>query len=103
MVPSAGGYGDRGCRLGGPAGVREDRAGAGGEPRVRSPCRFRNRGTEYVSESCIKWMRSRTKRQCNRALGEPQLSSAEGVGLGEVDAYHRGEGRRRAWPTDPLN
>jgi hypothetical protein len=32
--------------------------------RVRSHCRFRNRGTEYVSESGIKWMRAGTKRRC---------------------------------------
>jgi hypothetical protein len=37
-------------------------------PRVRSHCRFRNRGTEYVSESGKKWMQGSTKRQCDRAL-----------------------------------
>ena len=36
--------------------------------RVRSHCRFRNRGTEYFSYSGIKWMSSSTKRQCDRAL-----------------------------------
>ena len=35
-------------------------------PRVRSHCRFRNRGTEYVSESGMKLMSGRTKRQCMR-------------------------------------
>jgi hypothetical protein len=40
--------------------------------RVRSHRRFRNRGTEYVSESGIEWMSGGTKRQCDRALvGEP--------------------------------
>ena len=33
--------------------------------RVRSHCRFRNRGTKYVSESGMKWMRGNTKRQCD--------------------------------------
>ena len=36
--------------------------------RVRSHCRFRNRGTKYVSESGMKWMRGATKRQCDRTL-----------------------------------
>jgi hypothetical protein len=34
----------------------------------RSHCRFRNRGTEYVSTSGMKWMSGGTKRQCDRAL-----------------------------------
>ena len=37
-------------------------------PRVRPHCRFRNRGTDYISESGIKWMGGSTKRQCARAL-----------------------------------
>ena len=41
-------------------------------PRVRSHCRFRYRGTEYVSKSGMKWMSGSTKRQCNRAC--PSLS-----------------------------
>ena len=43
--------------------------GAGGVLRVRSHHRFRNRGTDYVSESGMKWMSGGTKRQCDRALG----------------------------------
>ena len=43
-----------------------------GEPRVRSHCRFRKRGTEYVSEAGMTWKRGRVKRQCDRALGGPQ-------------------------------
>ena len=41
------------------------------QPRVRSHCRFRNRGTEYVSGSCIKWIGGGAKRQCDRALRQP--------------------------------
>ena len=37
-------------------------------PRVRSHCRFRDRGTEYGNKSGIKWMSGGTKRQCDRAL-----------------------------------
>jgi hypothetical protein len=40
---------------------------------VRSRCRFRNRGTEYVSESGMKWMGGGTKRQCDRALASPAI------------------------------
>ena len=40
-------------------------------PRVRSHCRFRHRGTEYVSESGIKWMSGSTKRQRDRAQCPP--------------------------------
>jgi hypothetical protein len=40
-------------------------------PRVRSQCRFSNRGTEYVSRSGIKWMSGSTKRQCDRTLAPP--------------------------------
>ena len=43
-------------------GLREVR------PRVRSHCRFRNRSTEYVSKTGIKWMSGGTKRQCDGAL-----------------------------------
>jgi hypothetical protein len=42
-------------------------------PRVRSHCRFRSRGTEYVSESGMKWISGGTKRQCDRALIVPKL------------------------------
>jgi hypothetical protein len=58
-------------------------------PGVRSHCRFRNRGAEYVSESGItwmsgaeyviesgvKWMRGGAKRQCGRALCGASRSS----------------------------
>ena len=37
-------------------------------PRVRSYCHFRNRYTEYVSYSGMKWMSGGAKRQCDRAL-----------------------------------
>jgi hypothetical protein len=40
-----------------------------GRRRVRSHCRCRNRGTEYVSESGVKWFSGSTERQCDRALG----------------------------------
>jgi hypothetical protein len=43
----------------------------GATPRVRSHCRFRSRGTEYVGEYGIKWMRGSTKRQFGRALATP--------------------------------
>jgi hypothetical protein len=36
--------------------------------RVRSHCRFSNRGTEYVGDSGMKWMSLRAKPQCDRAL-----------------------------------
>ena len=36
--------------------------------RVRSHCRFRDRGTEYASEPGVKWRSDGTKRQCGRAL-----------------------------------
>ena len=36
--------------------------------RVRSHCRFRNRGPKYFSESGMKWMSGSAKRQCDRAL-----------------------------------
>jgi hypothetical protein len=62
-------------------------------PRVRSHCRFRNRVTEHVSESGIKWMWGLTKRQCDRApphrgpherrvpLGPVADGPAAGIGL----------------------
>jgi hypothetical protein len=40
----------------------------GPRSRVRSHCRFRKRGIEYVSDSGMKWMSGNTKRQCDRAL-----------------------------------
>ena len=47
-------------------------------PGVRSQCRVRDRGTEYVSESGIKWM---TKRQRDRALCAPLAGRGPRVGL----------------------
>ena len=49
--------------------------GPGTRPRVRSHCRFRNRGTEYVSEYGIKWTRGSLKRQCDRALTHPRAAA----------------------------
>ena len=40
-----------------------------GGGRVRSHCRFRKRGPEYVSEYGMKWMSGGAERQCDRALG----------------------------------
>jgi hypothetical protein len=52
-----------------PVPVDEGRAGIlKALARVRSHCRFRNRGTEYVSESGVKRMNGSRKRQCERAL-----------------------------------
>jgi hypothetical protein len=57
----------------------------GGPGRARSHCRFRNRGTEYVSESSMKWMSGGTKRQCDRTLprarGTASSASREGICL----------------------
>jgi hypothetical protein len=50
--------------------------------RVRPHCRFRNRGTEYVSDSGAKWMSSSTRRQCDRALcaaPRPQAEAGDGL------------------------
>ena len=54
-----------------------------GELRVRSPCRFDNRGTDYVRESGMKRVSVSTKRQCNRTLGElrPVLREARASDL----------------------
>jgi hypothetical protein len=46
-------------------------AAAASAPRVRSHCRFRNRGTDYLSTSCMKWMSGNAKRRCDRALSAP--------------------------------
>jgi hypothetical protein len=45
--------------------------GRPGRPRVRSHCRSRNKGTQYVSEAGIKWMSRSIKQKCDRALGRP--------------------------------
>jgi hypothetical protein len=47
---------------------------------VRSHCRFRNTGTEYVSESGVRRMSGSTKRQCNRALAPPARAAASSAG-----------------------
>jgi hypothetical protein len=47
------------------------RATAGPAPRIRSQCRFRNRGTDYLSESGIKWTSGSAKGQCDRARPAP--------------------------------
>jgi hypothetical protein len=47
-----------------------------GGARVRSHRRFRNRGTEYVSEAGVKWMSSRAKRQCRQPQVAPTCGSA---------------------------
>ena len=57
------------------------------EPRVRSHCRFRKRGAEYVNESGMKWISGRTTRQSGRALAEPCVDE---VGL--LDRPHVAEG-----------
>ena len=44
-------------------------------PRVRSHRRFRSRGADYVREYGMNWMSVSTKRQCNRALVSPSISS----------------------------
>jgi hypothetical protein len=66
--------------------------------RVRSHCRFRNRGTEYVRDFGIKWMSSSTKRRCDRALARTPGSE---VGL-EVD-FLRGEQRGVDCPGPELS
>jgi hypothetical protein len=50
-----------------------DLAEGGVPPGVWSYRRFRNRGTEYISESGIKWIMGSTKRQCTRAQVPPLL------------------------------
>jgi hypothetical protein len=50
---------------------------------VRSHCRFRNRGTDYLSEPGMKRMSSGTKRQCDRAADLRLLERCEHLPLGE--------------------
>jgi hypothetical protein len=45
-----------------PDPAQELRAEAEGVPRIRSHCRLRSRGTEYVSDSGMKRMSGSTKR-----------------------------------------
>ena len=50
--------------------------------RVQSHGRFRNRGTEYVSDSSAKWMSSSKRRQCDQALcaaPRPQAEAGDGL------------------------
>ena len=47
-----------------------------GGPRVWSHCRFRDRCTEYVRKTSIKWMSGSTKRHCDRARGGPAEDAA---------------------------
>jgi hypothetical protein len=82
---------------------------------ARARCRFRNRGTNSLSESGVEWMNGRTKFECDRTLGEcgrvvrrvpavaPAASAAVRCGqcasqscfgalcgvLGEIDSTHR--------------
>ena len=62
-----------------PDGVLEDLqlVDPGLVPRVRSHCRFTQRGTEYDCKYGTKWVTSSAKRQCDRALLAP-------VGVGAV-------------------
>ena len=74
-------------------------------PRVRSHCRLR--GTDYLSESGMKWMSGNTKRQCDRARRAPRarrtpsrrrLPSRAGnrrFGLLSVPAHPRERARAR--------
>ena len=48
-------------------------------PRVRSRCRFKNRGTEYVSESGTKRMCGRATRQRARPLKPTELHDDVGA------------------------
>ena len=56
--------------------------------RVRSYCRFRNRGTEYVSESCVKRMSSSAKQRCDRALPPPRAQRVDRMVLIGVPGQH---------------
>jgi hypothetical protein len=79
-------------------------------PRVRSHRRFRNRGTEYVSESGMKWMSGRTKRHCGRALHTAAatglLRPPTGATAGRPRRAHppvrRPQGARRGLHHEPL-
>jgi hypothetical protein len=57
--------------------------------RVRSHCRFGNRGTEYVSESVMKRMSGGTKRQCDRALVYGRAEPARTRGVRTVPSLER--------------
>jgi hypothetical protein len=58
------------------------------EPRVQSHRRFRNRRTEYISESGVKWMSRSAKRQCDRALAVPVSSERHPPAAGRGSDHH---------------
>ena len=64
--------------------------------RVRSHCRFRNRGTEYVSEYGIKWMSGSTTRQRDGALRSPRSRTCPRCGRRPAPAPPRRPRARRA-------
>ena len=66
-----------------------------GPCRVRSHCRFRNRGAEYFSDSCIKWTSRSTKRQSERALGRTAVASLEGLGVQDALRHEEHERDRQ--------
>jgi hypothetical protein len=72
-------------------------------PRVRSHCRFRKRGIDYLGESGIKQMSGITKRQCDRTLGIPRREIVRrghcSDGVGHVCAEATPRGRRQAGGT----
>ena len=93
------------ARAGGLARARQsahDDAPAGGRrrpgARVRSHCRFRYRGTEYVSESGIKWMSGRTKPECGRALWPPRAAPLSPPTAGQRRPSQAGRRPRDARP-----
>ena len=59
-----------------PVATQGARRGRGTGARVRSHCRFRHRGTKYVSDSGMKWMIGSTKRQSDRALAGGHRAAA---------------------------
>jgi hypothetical protein len=61
--------------------------------RVRSHCRFRNTGAEYVSESGVKWTSGSTKRQCDQPYPvqvdvRDHMRVQLDLGLGRIIALH---------------
>jgi hypothetical protein len=90
-----------------PAAAGSSRAARSGV-RVRSHCRFRNRGIEYVSESGVKWMSGSTKRQCDQTLPEvpsgrpPAARAAPPVAAGRPPPTGHRWGSRRVSGRDQL-
>jgi hypothetical protein len=72
-------------------GLRARGGGSEGAARagVRSHCRFRNRGTEYISKYGMKRTNGCTKRQRDRALARPQLRQAGEAGEARAAAAVR--------------